>query len=79
INNILYNILNIYTTIYLNNILIFLNNKADYERYISNILKRLTKTNLQINTDKYEFYTKKIKYLGFIIILGGIKMDLEKI
>ncbi|EGO54642.1 hypothetical protein NEUTE1DRAFT_49881, partial [Neurospora tetrasperma FGSC 2508] len=41
INNILYNTLNKFATIYLNNILIYLNNKEDYIKYISNILDRL--------------------------------------
>ena len=37
-------------------------------------------TRLKIDIDKYEFETKTIKYLGFIIKAGvGVKVDLKKI
>jgi hypothetical protein len=37
-------------------------------------------TELRIDIDKYEFETKTIKYLRFIIEAGvGVKVDLEKI
>ncbi|EGZ77684.1 hypothetical protein NEUTE2DRAFT_32419, partial [Neurospora tetrasperma FGSC 2509] len=79
INNILYNIFNVYATTYLNNILIYVNNIRDYERYINNIFDRLAKVGFSININKYEFYTIRTKYLSLIIILGGIKVDSKKV
>jgi hypothetical protein len=34
---------------------------------------------LQIDINKYKFHTKKTKYLGLIITLGGIDMDQAKV
>ena len=79
INNILYNIFNIYTTAYFNDVFIYSNNKQDYKYYINDIFERLIKAGLSININKYKFYAKYIKYLGLIIILGGIEINLEKI
>ena len=43
------------------------------------MLKRLIDVGLQIEISKYEFYTKKTKYLGLIITLGGIEIDPAKV
>ena len=32
-----------------------------------------------VDINKYKFYTKCIKYLNLIIILGGIEINLKKI
>ncbi|KIM96252.1 hypothetical protein OIDMADRAFT_132452, partial [Oidiodendron maius Zn] len=68
INNILFNYLNNFYTTYLDNILIYSKNKLDYKEYIK-------KTNLK----KYKFKVKYTKYLGFIITIDSIKVNLEKV
>ena len=54
--------------IYLNNILIFLNNEKEHEEYITIVLKILKKVGLRIKPEKCVFYINKVKYLKFIII-----------
>ena len=54
---------------YLNNIIIYLNNKQEYKEYIKQVLKRLYKKNMPIIIKKYKFYTKKTNFIGFIIKL----------
>ena len=64
---------------YLNNIIIYLNSKKEYKKYIKQVLKRLYKKDILIVIKKYEFYTKKINFIKFIIKLKQISIDLKKI
>ena len=56
--------------VYLNNIIIYSNNKKEYKEYIKQVLERLYKKNILIVIKKYKFYIKKIDFVGFIIKLG---------
>ena len=64
---------------YLNNIIIYLNSEQKYKEYIKWVLKRLYKKNMSVVIKKYEFYTKKTNFIGFIIKLKQISIDLKKI
>ena len=64
---------------YLNNIIIYLNSKKEYEEYIEQILKKLYKKDMLVVIKKYKFYTKKTKFIGFIIKPKQISIDLKKI
>ena len=64
---------------YLNNIIIYLNSKQKYKKYIKQVLKRLYKKDISIIIKKYEFHTKKTNFIGFIIKLKQISIDLKKI
>ena len=68
-----------FVIIYLNNIIIYLNSKKEYKEYIKQVLKRLYKENMPIIIKKYEFHTKKTNFIGFIIKLRQISIDLKKI
>jgi len=46
---------------------------------VRKILARLKKVGLQININKYKFYIIKTKFLGFIIKIDGIAINLKKI
>ena len=54
---------------YLDNIIIYLNNKQKYKKHIKQVLKRLYKEDMPIIIKKYKFYTKKTNFIGFIIKL----------
>ena len=64
---------------YLNDIIIYLNNKEEYKKHVKWVLKRLYKENMLIIVKKCKFYIKKTDFVGFIIELGQISMDLKKI
>ena len=64
---------------YLDNIIIYLNSKQEYKEYIEQILKKLYKENMPVIIKKYEFYTKKTNFIGFIIKLKQISINLKKI
>ena len=51
----------------------------EYKEYIKWVLSRLYKENISIVIKKYEFHTKKTNFIGFIIKLGQISIDLKKI
>jgi hypothetical protein len=64
---------------YLNDIIIYLNSVEEHEEYIKWVLRKLYKENMLIIVEKCEFYTKKTDFVGFIIELRQISMDLKKI
>ena len=64
---------------YLDNIIIYLNTKEEYKKYIKWFLKRLYKENIPIAIKKCEFHTTKTNFIGFIIKPKQINMDPKKI
>ena len=69
INYILKEYLDDFIMVYLDNIIIYLNNKEEYKEYIKQVLSRLYKENILVVIKKYKFYTKKTDFIGFIIKL----------
>jgi hypothetical protein len=47
--------------------------------YIKQVLEILAKKGFRLKLSKYNFYIKEIIFLGYIIILGKISLDPEKI
>jgi hypothetical protein len=43
------------------------------------VLKALEKAGMRINGFKYTFYVKEVEFLGYIVGLNRIKMDLKKV
>ena len=78
INNILFDYLNNFYTAYLNDIIIYSENKLKYQKHVYKVLYYFHKASLQADIKKLEFSVKHIKYLGFIISINGIKTDLKK-
>ena len=64
---------------YLNNIIIYLNSEQEYKEYIKWVLKKLYKKNIPVTIKKCKFYTRKTDFIGFIIKLKQISIDLKKI
>ncbi len=78
-NNVLFDYLDNFYTAYLDNILIFSNNKLEHKHYVRKVLKRLHNASLQINLKKCKFHVTRTKYLGFIISTNSIKVNPDKI
>jgi len=64
---------------YLDNIIIYLNNKEEYKKYVEWVLQRLYDKEIPIAIKKYEFHMTKTDFVGFIIKLGYISIDPKKI
>ena len=78
-NNVLFNYLDDFCTAYLDNIIIYSNNKLEHETYMKKVLERLQNAGLQVDIRKCEFGVKRTKYLGFIVSTNSIKTNLDKV
>ena len=65
--------------VYIDNILIFLDNKPTLWKNTFHILKKLKENDLYCNLDKCTFEVNEVNYLGMIILENQIKMDLMKL
>ena len=65
--------------VYLKNNIIYLNSKQEYKKYIKQVLKRFYKEDMLVIIKKCKFYTKKTDFVGFIIKLKQISINLKKI
>ena len=79
INSVLGEYLDEFIIAYLNNIIIYSNNKEEHFQYIKQVLQRLADKKMLVAIEKCEFYTTKTKFCGFIIKLGKLSMDPKKI
>ena len=61
--------------VYIDNIIIFLSNRADYIYYIREVLTRLREYSLYIKLSKYEFDTTKLAFLDYQISTTDISID----
>ena len=75
INEILAPFLDHFTSVYLDDILIYSDTMEEHTRYVHRVLEQLTDTGLHLKPEKYEFHKTEVKYLGLIIGADGIKMD----
>ena len=75
----LYDHLNEYIIVYLDNILIFFKNQKNYEKHIKKILKKFQEKNLYLKLKKCEFHKQWVEYLEHIIMTDELKMNSEKI
>lgn len=65
--------------IYIDDILIYSENQADHEKHVKKLLDRLTLNNVTINLKKSIFFSKEIKFLGYIINEKGMRADTHQI
>jgi len=79
INNVLQQYLDVFIVCYLNDILIFLDNKKEYKKHVHKVLKALQDANLLVKPEKSYFYIKEVDFLGHTISLEKIQMDRKKI
>ena len=58
---------------YLDDIIIFSQNKEDHLKHIEIIFEKLKKANLKLKESKCDFLKKEIHYLGHLILVSGIQ------
>ena len=75
----LYKYLNIFYIVYFNNVLVYLNDKEIYEKYVRLIFEKLRKFKLFANLKKDFFDLNKIDYLKYLIDTMKIKINLVKV
>ena len=78
-NDVLFDYLDDFCTAYLNDIIIYSEDPLKYKCHIQKVLERLRQSSLQVDIKKSEFNVTRTKFLGFIISINGIKVDLKKV
>ena len=65
--------------IYLDDILIYSNNMSEHQQHIKKVLKYLYKAGLYAKAEKYEFHSKSIEYLGYILSSSSLTISNNKV
>ena len=71
-NVIFSNLLNICVMIYLDDILIYLNNMSEHHQHVKEVLKCLHKAGLYAKAEKCEFHSESVEYL-----CNNLKLELR--
>jgi len=78
-NNIFSDLLDVCVVIYLNDILIYLNNMSKHHWHVKEVLKHLHKAGFYAKAEKCEFYSKLVEYLGYILSSSGLTISDDKV
>src|SRR5213078_1427149 len=78
INDSLHEFLDVFVTVYIDDILIYLSMLSEHQKHVHMILEHLKKADLQCNIKKCKFYMTEVIYLSLIISRDDIKMNLMK-
>jgi len=78
-NDIFSDFLDVCVVIYLDDILIYSNNMSKHYQHVKEVLKRFCKAGLYAKTEKYEFHSKSVEYLGYILSPSDLTMSNDKI
>ena len=79
INGVLHDCLDVTCLAYLDDILIFSEDEAENTEHVREVLRHLGKASLYLNLEKCEFWTKQVGFVGYIVMPGGIAMELDQV
>ena len=78
-NDFLFNFLNDFCQVYLNDILIYNKFKKKHIVHVCKMLKKFKKVDLQINIEKCEFFKKEITFLNVILSMNDCRINSKKV
>ena len=78
-NDIFSDLLDVCVMIYLDDILIYLNNMSEHHQHVKEVLKHLCKAGLYAKVEKCKFHSESVEYLGYILSPSGLTMSDDKI
>ena len=64
---------------HIDDIVIFSNDITEHIKHIEKVLNALTSVDLTINENKCIFFAKTLPVLGFILEIGGLRLNLKKV
>ena len=79
INRVLHDCLDVTCLAYLDDILIFSEDEVEHMEHVRKVLCHLGKAGLYLNLEKCEFWTKWVGFVSYIVIPGGIAMELDQV
>ena len=78
-NMIFADMLDVCIVVYLDNILIYSDNKEDHRKHVREVLRRLRKHGLYAKPEKCEFHSESVEYLRYCLAPSGLTMAQNKI
>ena len=78
-NDLLFEYLNDFCQVYLDDILIYSKSRKKHERHLYQIELKLVDVELQVDIDKCEFFKTKVVFLEVIISIEKLRMNSKKI
>ncbi|MBW0551647.1 hypothetical protein O181_091362 [Austropuccinia psidii MF-1] len=78
VNDIFYDLLDIYVVVYLDDIMVFSKSEEEHVTCVSTVLSRLTINNLFAKVSKCLFPVTSVEYLGYVVSSKGLNMDQGK-
>ena len=79
INYALRGLLDYYVVVYLDDILIYLQDAESHKKHVRIVLERLRRYRLFTKLLKYEFFKRQVGYLRFVVTLKGVEIEAERI
>jgi len=79
VNDVLRDMLDRYVFVYLDDILIFSKTLKEHIHHVQTVLQRLLENSLFVKTEKCEFHTSSVAFLGYIVGQGSVEMDPSKV
>ena len=78
-NDLLFEFLNKFCQIYLNDILIYNKTRKEHEHHLKQIFIKLKQVEFQMNINNCEFFKTKIIFLSVILFTKDLRMNSNKI
>jgi hypothetical protein len=78
-NKVFMEYLDLFVVVFINDILVYSQNKETHEDHLRPVLQKLRDNQLYAKFSKCDFWLKEVAFLGHIITEGGIKVDPGKI
>ena len=64
---------------FIDDVLVGIEEEAEYDEIVEEVVKRLAENDLYIKPEKYKWKVRKLGFLGVVIGPEGIKMEEEKV
>ncbi len=75
INHVLYELVNDFYIVYLDNILIFSKSEKEHYQHLELVIECLQHTELYTNFKKYDFFKTEVKYFDFLVNKNNLCMN----
>ena len=79
INKLLTGLMDKFCVVYLDNILIYSDCQSEHLDHVKQVLERLRRFGLYASLKKCDFFTTKVKFLGFMVSTNGVAMDQRRV
>ena len=79
VNSVFTDMLDVCVIVYLDDILVYLDNMEDHTEHVREVLQRLRQHKLYAKPEKCEFHSDSVEYLGYFLSPDGLTMSQDKV